>query len=86
VVSPVLQAWLEQHRLGNVHDTDEYGWTALHHAAIESYEQEEAAAIFKELLKFSWQAKRMYMYACMSCVCVCVCAYAYVCVCVLPYI
>jgi hypothetical protein len=35
---------------------DEYGWTVLHHVAMDSYNDEGAAAIFDELMPFSWKA------------------------------
>ena len=56
VMSDLLRAWLEKHGLGSVHDVDGDGWTALHHAAFESYDEENAATIFKELMGFTWQA------------------------------
>ena len=39
-----------------MHDADDYGWTGLHHAAFDSYEDEGAAQIFEELLSFPWEA------------------------------
>ena len=56
VASASLRAWLQKHGLDSVHSADEYGWTALHHVAMDSYDDEGAAAIFDELMLFSWKA------------------------------
>ena len=56
VTSGIVHEWLENHGLNSVYGEDAHGWTALHHAALESYDQENAAAIFKELIAFPWQA------------------------------
>ena len=56
VASASLRAWLQKHGLDSVHSADEYGWTALHHVAMDSYDDEGAAAIFDELMLLSWKA------------------------------
>ena len=56
VPSELLKVWLKNHGLRTVYDKDAYGWTALHHAALESVDHKEGATIFKELMRFSWQA------------------------------
>ena len=56
VPSELLKVWLKNHGLRTVYDKDAYGWTALHHAALESVDHEDGATIFKELMRFEWQA------------------------------
>ena len=56
VPSELLKVWLKNHGLRAVYDKDAYGWTALHHAALESVDHKDGATIFKELMRFSWQA------------------------------
>ena len=63
-MSDIVREWLENHCLNSVYGKDVHGWTALHHAAFESYGCANAAAIFKELIGgFPWQATCGFIYS-----------------------
>ena len=51
--------WLERHGLGTVDGVDACGWTALHHAAFESKDDAQAAAMFGEMMKLSWTPEQL---------------------------
>ena len=53
--------WLERHGLGTVEGVDEFGWTALHHAAFDSCNDMQAATMLGEMLKLSWTPEQLDM-------------------------
>ena len=58
VPSVDLQAWLQKHNLSGVYALDAYGWSALHHVAMDSI-SDEVEGIFKELCSYHWEPEQL---------------------------
>jgi ankyrin repeat protein len=59
VLSDGLQAWLARHNLVGVYERDRYGWSALHHVAMDSKIEIAAAGIMEELGRHNWSPEQL---------------------------
>jgi hypothetical protein len=59
VLSVALQRWLARHNLAGVHERDRYGWSVLHHVAMDSKTEIAAAGILEELCRHEWSPEQL---------------------------